>query len=71
MKDKLIDAGVRNLKEFGYPGVNRDNILNDLIYAQFFKGMLEDTLADSGGNVLISGACAELILAINQARKGD
>lgn len=42
MRDKLIAAGVRNLKEFGYPNVNADNILTDMIFAGFFKSMLED-----------------------------
>jgi hypothetical protein len=42
MRAKLIAAGVRNLKEYGYPEVSADNILTDMIYAGFFKSMLED-----------------------------
>ena len=42
MKDKLIAAGVKNLKEFGYPGVNSGNILTDSTYKAFFKKMLEE-----------------------------
>lgn len=38
----LLAAGVRNLKEFGYPSVDEYNILTDLIYARFFKRMLEE-----------------------------
>ena len=45
----LIGAGVKNLKEFGYPDVSVDNILTDMIYSKFFKGMLEDTIADYPG----------------------
>ena len=40
----LISAGVRNLKEFGYPDVTTENILTDMIYASFFRRMLEDNL---------------------------
>lgn len=42
LKKKLIEAGVRNLKEFGYPSVDKDNILTDEVYAEFFKSMLND-----------------------------
>lgn len=47
MKKKLIDAGVKNLKEFGYPNCNRDNILTDDIYKQFFASMLKDNKGHS------------------------
>lgn len=39
----LIDAGVGNLKEFGYPDVTTESILFDDIYKLFFKRMLEDS----------------------------
>jgi len=42
MEDKLIAAGIRNLKEFGYPKVNAENILTDPIYSAFFASMLKD-----------------------------
>lgn len=42
VREKLIAAGVRNLKEFGYPEVNAENILTDQIYSAFFKSMLDD-----------------------------
>lgn len=38
----LLTAGVKNLKEFGYPAVNVDNITSDYLFAMFFKRMLED-----------------------------
>ena len=41
----LIAAGVRNLKEYGYPGINEDNIMTDRIYASFFASMLDDTIS--------------------------
>ena len=42
IKDHLLKAGVKNLKEFGYPDVDKENILTDIVYSEFFKGMLND-----------------------------
>lgn len=42
----IIKSGVRNLKEFGYPNCNQDNIFTDYVYATIFKGMLEDNLGE-------------------------
>jgi hypothetical protein len=44
MREQLIQAGIKNLKEFGYPSVNEENILTDMIYSAFFKQMLEETI---------------------------
>ncbi len=41
-RESLIAAGVRNLKEFGYPSVNTENILTDMVFSKFFASMLED-----------------------------
>lgn len=40
IKQKMLNAGVNNLKEFGYPEVNTENILTDMVYSAFFKSML-------------------------------
>ena len=37
---KLIQNGVKNLKEYGYPSVNEKNILTDEVYSEFFMSML-------------------------------
>lgn len=42
IREKLLRAGVANLKEFGYPNVNTVNILTDPIYSAFFLSMLRD-----------------------------
>lgn len=42
MRDKLIEQGVKNLKEFGYPDVDAENILTDQIYSAFFREMLKE-----------------------------
>lgn len=41
MKDKLIANGVKNLRDFGYPECNKENILTDQIYKAFFVSMLK------------------------------
>lgn len=41
-RQKLIESGVKSLKEFGYPQVDAENILTDEIYSEFFKSLLED-----------------------------
>ena len=40
IKSKLIAAGVKNLREFGYPQCNENNILTDEVYSEFFREML-------------------------------
>lgn len=44
VRDHLIKAGVKNLKEYGYPDVSTSNILVDEIYVAFFRSMLNDNL---------------------------
>lgn len=64
VRDQLLNAGVKHLKEFGYPDATRNNILTDRIYSAFFKRMLEGTIDDCGGNTLIVRKCNELIAEI-------
>lgn len=47
IKGGLIKAGIRNLKEFGYPEVTTENILTDIVYRQFFESMLKDNKGQS------------------------
>ncbi len=68
MKELLIKAGIKNLKTFGYPGVDADNILTDMIYKEFFKSMLVTTKHDAGSNKEIVSACDELILSIGESK---
>ncbi len=51
IREKLLMAGVNNLKEFGYPEVTKENILTDLIYSGFFKSMLNDNKGKAGNKV--------------------
>lgn len=59
MRDKLIAAGVRNLKEFGYPSVDSKNILTDDLFKEFFRSMLKDNLG-KGADKDINALLAEL-----------
>ena len=58
-RDKLIAAGVRNLKAFGYPAVTADNILTDKLFSKFFRSMLEDNLG-RGSDALVKQLIAEI-----------
>lgn len=49
IREGLIKAGVKNLKEFGYPGVTSENILTDRVYKQFFIFLLK-----SGENINVT-----------------
>jgi hypothetical protein len=42
IREHLLKAGLKNLKEFGYPEVTTETILTDEVYKEFFKSMLED-----------------------------
>ena len=63
MREKLIAAGVKNLKEWGYPEVTAETILTDIIYSGFFKSMLEDNI---GHSLEIDKVINELIEEINK-----
>lgn len=58
-RDNLLAAGVRNLKEFGYPSVTKDNILTTRVFRSFFKSMLEDNKGQ-GADAVIDALLAEI-----------
>lgn len=44
IRDQLLKAGAKNLRQFGYPDARPDNLLTTFLFGQFFKSMLEETL---------------------------
>ena len=61
MRDNLIAAGVKNLKEYGYPGCNKKTILTDDVYKAFFISMLKDNKGFRADiDAVIDGLLAEL-----------
>jgi Iap family predicted aminopeptidase len=46
IREHLLKAGVKNLKEFGYPEVTTETILTDEVYKEFFKSMLVENLGN-------------------------
>jgi hypothetical protein len=46
IREHLLKAGVKNLKEFGYTEVTTETILTDEVYKMFFKSMLEENLGN-------------------------
>jgi hypothetical protein len=63
MRDKIIDAGVKQLREFGYLGVTVDNILTDKVYRTFFRKQLEGTI-DAAPSGPAAAECAKLLKEI-------
>lgn len=51
VRTMLLESGVRNLKEYGYPSVNAENILTDRIFSAFFKTMLEENKGRACKNI--------------------
>jgi hypothetical protein len=47
----MFSGTVKNLKEFGYPSCNSQNILTDRVYKEFFRSMLRDNLGKMGQEV--------------------
>jgi hypothetical protein len=46
IREHILESGVKNLKEFGYPEITSETILTDEVYKLFFKSMLEDNLGN-------------------------
>lgn len=61
IKQHLLKAGVKNLKEYGYPEVDTKNIITDIIYSGFFKSMLED---NKGNGKQVDEVIDELLLSL-------
>ena len=45
-REKIISVGVKNLKEFGYPSVTKENILTDYCYKKVFLNSLKSVVFD-------------------------
>jgi hypothetical protein len=69
LRTELISAGVKHLREFGYPKCDPTNILTTMIYRTFFKSMLEGTVEDSRGGSRIHSAACELLDEISAMAK--
>ena len=63
IENKLIAAGVRNLRTYGYPECNESNILTDKIYSALFESMLKD---NKGNGDSIDAAIDGLLKRIAQ-----
>jgi hypothetical protein len=64
LRDGLLASGVKNLKEFGFPGTTKENILTDLMYREFFRKMLEDWKDEHHEIKSFVLACDELLKEI-------
>lgn len=61
-RETMLAAGVKNLKEFGYPAVTKENILTDYLFSKFFKSMLEDNKGQ-GADAVIEALILEIVAA--------
>lgn len=61
IRAKLLEAGVRNLKEWGYSSVDVVNILSDPVFVAAFRSMLKENLGHGAEtDAAIHGLLAEL-----------
>jgi len=67
VREKLINAGIRNLREYGYPHVTAENILTDYIYSQFLSGMLRVNLG-KGSDKIINELLFEITAHLTRER---
>lgn len=65
----LLAAGVKNLRDFGYPKCDGGNITTTPIYAAFFKSMLEETKEHAP--LSIRQSCDVLLRRIEAAKPKD
>ena len=64
LEQQLLESGVKNLKEFGYPTVTIENILTDDVFKLFFKSMLEETKENCHNNKIVLDTCDFLLIKI-------
>lgn len=62
----LKEAGVKNLKEFGYPGVTTESIMQSPVLRAFFDTMLEE---NEGQRDDIDAVIAKLRAEISAAQE--
>lgn len=59
--NKLIKAGVKNMREFGYAHCDESNILTDEVYSMFFENMLNENKGNG-----VDAEISELLFQINK-----
>jgi hypothetical protein len=69
IRETLISAGVGNLRQFGYPTCDSENILTDLIFSAFFVQMLKE---NKGAGDKIDAEIDAIIaeIELSQSREG-
>lgn len=67
-RNAMIDGAVRNIREFGYPDVNTENVFSEYVYSKLFEGMVEQTIGDDLLEEM-RFACQKLLEEIRQKRE--
>lgn len=63
LREKVIELAVEALTEFGYNGVNKENIMTDKIFKAFFWAEL---LKSKGQNAQLDEVIQDIIKDLNQ-----
>lgn len=63
IEDMLLDAGIKNLNDFGYTDVNKETIITDMVYSAFFKKMLQENKGQSTDQIdnVIDGLLLKIV----------
>ncbi len=46
IRTHLLKAGAKNLREFGYPDVTPENIMDSMVTRMFFESMLDENIGN-------------------------
>ena len=60
-RERLIEAGVKNLIEFGYTDCNKHNIMTDDIYKRFFAASLLKVTKQETTNVQLIAVIDDML----------
>jgi hypothetical protein len=66
IRDKIISNAVKNLQEFGYQSCDKENILTDIVYGEFFASSLKENL---GHSELVDSVINDLIKEVSENLK--
>lgn len=71
LRTQIIDSAVKDLREFGYPKCNQENIFTDYVYSRIFIKNLRDALQDCGGAEPYQLVITQLLQELSTQAKRD
>ena len=67
LKDDILEAVARNLKEFGYPDARADNVTTTRLFSMFGKSMVEDFAEKHADKPEVQAVTAEILADMEKA----